>query len=190
MFFSLQNFWKLSIILLLLESYSNWSLLNRHSWENHLNDTIVVSLESNIYLDDLKFYALVLRVFLNTLCYVLLIQAFTRIYTLFNNQCTIPLLLVWKTITISNCSLFLTLPAFIWDINVYDVHSHFIYIYSTLSQLLFYRGKYYITFFTTLLNFYNFSSFQFRQNMEYFCNFNINNYEENNFSWNLSISNL
>lgn len=141
-YFILQKFWKLSLILLLAESYSNFIILNKGTFENKLNETVSLVLQSEVYLDDLRFYKVVLMVLLQTLSFTLLIHIFTQIYSFYNKQPNIPFSLVLKTTTLSNCSIFLTLPALIWDINVYNIHSFFIFIYSSLSQFISYRGKF------------------------------------------------
>lgn len=138
----LQKFWKLSLILVLLESYSDWTIMNKESFLKNINNTISLSVQSEVHLEDLRFYKGVLTVLIHTSCFTFYIHILTRMYTLYNQQPGIPFILLMKAITLSKCSIFLTLPTLIWDINVYEVHSHFIYIYSTLSQLLAYRGNF------------------------------------------------
>lgn len=136
----LQNVWKLSLVLLLLESYLQQTISMKQC-ETNLNDTVSFSIEDDLYLDDLDFYKFVATAFLQTCCFVTFIHILTKLYALYNNLPQISFFLVWKSVTLANCSCFLTLPALIWDINSYDVHSYFIHIYSTLSQLLGYRGS-------------------------------------------------
>lgn len=140
--FVFQKFWKLSVILLLLESYSNFILNNKESHGSYLNETVSHSFNEEIYLDDLRFYKEVLRVLFQTSGFVVFMYLFTRIYSFFNKKPNIPLFLIWKTVTLSNCSIFLILPALIWDIHAYNSHYYFILIYSTLSQLIIYKGKF------------------------------------------------
>lgn len=139
-----QKFWKLSLILLLLESYSNFILFNEESYRKPINETTSLHFHADIYLENLIFYKVVLIDLFQTCSFVLSMYLLTRVYTSYNKISDISIFLIWKTVTLSNCSIVLTLPALIWDINIYNIHYYFIFIYSTLSQLINYKGNIYI----------------------------------------------
>lgn len=115
-------------------------LHNKNLYLKPVNETI--SFNAEIYLDDLRFYNVILIVICETCSYALSMYLLTKMYNFFKKKINISFFLIWKTVTLSNCCLFLTLPALIWDINVYDTHFYFIFIYSTLFQLINYRGNY------------------------------------------------
>ncbi|KAJ8943696.1 hypothetical protein NQ314_009669 [Rhamnusium bicolor] len=134
-----KNFWKLSIILLLLETYSNWTIETRDK-RIEVNDTKPYLVEADIYLEDFKFYKLCFNITINTLCFVMMIYIFTMIYSFLKYQATISFLMIYKTVTLSSTGIFLFLPSLVWDISVHEFHLHFITIYTTLSQLLAYKA--------------------------------------------------
>ncbi|XP_018580025.1 protein ARV1 [Anoplophora glabripennis] len=136
-----KNFWKLSIILLLLETYIHWSATVKHvPKETELNNTEPYLTEPDIYLEDIKFYLLGVDMIMCTICFVVVIYLFTIIYTFLKKRAGIPFLMICKMVTISSTGLFLFLPSLIWDTSVHNFHLHFISIYTTLSQLLAYKA--------------------------------------------------
>lgn len=139
----MQKFWKLSLIILLIESYFDFVTSNKESCSTIRNETVPLQHQNEIYLDDLKFYKVASMVLLQNSCFALSMHLLTKIYTYYNKQTDISFYFIWKTVTLANCSILLTLPALIWDINVYNIHSYFIVSYATLSQLITYRGNNY-----------------------------------------------
>ncbi|KAJ8984696.1 hypothetical protein NQ317_004955 [Molorchus minor] len=140
----IKNFWKLSIILLLLETYLNWTLVTKGTLlKQEMNDTKPDLTESDVSLDDFKFYKLFLTTTINTFCFVLTIYLCTVFYTLFGNRKRISFVTAGKTVTLSSTGLFLFLPSLIWDLSVHDFHLHFVSLYTTLSQLVAYKGNTY-----------------------------------------------
>ncbi|KAJ8945680.1 hypothetical protein NQ318_012398 [Aromia moschata] len=76
----------------------------------------------------------------DTLCFVVVIYLCTTVYTSFKNQRGISFVMVCKAVTLSSTGMFLFLPSLIWDLSVHEYHSHFISLYTTLSQLLAYKA--------------------------------------------------
>lgn len=53
---------------------------------------------------------------------------------------------IWKAIILSSFGIFLLLPSLIWKVNTFnDFHITFVYLYTTLCQLLAYTGNLYKT---------------------------------------------
>ncbi|KAJ8920496.1 hypothetical protein NQ315_005365 [Exocentrus adspersus] len=148
-----KNFWKLSIILLFLETYSSWSVSAKNNpKQSELNDTKPYLSEPDIYLEDFKFYILFIEILIckyfklsissiqTTVCFVGVIYMLTTAFTFVRRQMRIPLLKIYKMVTISSIGIFLFLPSLMWDMSVHNFHLHFVSVYITLSQLLAYKA--------------------------------------------------
>ncbi|CAG9818265.1 unnamed protein product [Phaedon cochleariae] len=133
-----KNYWKLSAVLLVLETYSQWTLTRRIG-EVELKHNLTTEpqlSETDIYLDDFRFYKMILIITVGTAASVFLMYLLTRIYSCWNNKTSISFRDIHKAVTLSNSGMFLLLPSLIWDINVHELHMLFISLYITLSQLL------------------------------------------------------
>lgn len=161
---------------------------NKESCSLDKNETVPLLLQTEVYLDDLKFYKVVLMVLLQNSSFALFMYMLTQLYTFYNKQAAIPLSLIWKMVTLANCSIFLTLPALIWDINVYNVHSYFIVSYVTLSQLITYRGNNYIFILNWVIYVTIFSFGKFWQIMECYGYLPFMSIKTNYFSWSMYVS--
>lgn len=128
-------------MLLLLETYSNWSFSNREFSNSDLNISEPYLNEGNIYFDDFKFYKLSLYLSMSTLSFLTIIYILTQCYCIYKKCESISLIQIGKTVTLAHTSLFLLFPSLIWDLSVHEYHIQFIFVYTTLSQLLAYRGK-------------------------------------------------
>lgn len=138
-----KNFWKLSVILVLIESYSHWALSNRNLSKicNNSNKTEPSLNDFDMNMEDLKFYIICVNVAIAWLCLIIWIWFITKMYEKFfaKNTSEMTFILVMKTITLASMGVFLQLPSIIWDISLYSYHLHFITLYTCLSQLLAYR---------------------------------------------------
>ncbi|XP_030752604.1 protein ARV1 [Sitophilus oryzae] len=139
-----KHYWKLSLILILLEAYSNMTLLNNSNVVqcDSQNQTEPSLKDFDVNVEDLKFYILTINIGISFLCFVATTYLLTRIYYSYlnNNRKKAPsFILILKTITLASSSIFLQLPSVIWDLSVYSYHLHFISLYITLSQLLAYK---------------------------------------------------
>nr|CAH7745057.1 unnamed protein product [Callosobruchus chinensis] len=131
-----KNFWKLAIVLLVVESYSTWLMIPKNQPAIQYNITEPDLPDTVIYLDNLDFYKVCLNVTLSESSFVIMVYILTCLYTRFASVGIIPFEKVCKTITLSSSGMFLLLPSLIWDIQVHEYHLQFISLYTTLSQLI------------------------------------------------------
>ncbi|KAL1509637.1 hypothetical protein ABEB36_004344 [Hypothenemus hampei] len=139
-----QNFWKLSLLLILLESYCNWSVVTRycHYNCNKINKTEPSLNDFDMNIEDLRFYIVFLNIAIGYGSSILLTDFLTTIFKMYiaNGNITTSFMLILKTITLASNGVFLQLPSVIWDISLYNYHLHFVTLYTCLSQLLAYRA--------------------------------------------------
>ncbi|XP_050294060.1 protein ARV1 [Anthonomus grandis grandis] len=138
-----KNFWKLAVILMLLESYCDSALSTRlltNVYEKQANKTEPTLSDFDMNIEDLKFYIMCLNTALSHFTFVLTIYMLTIIYGKIKRWDDMPTLcLIMKTMTLASTGAFLQLPSIIWDLSLYSHHLHFITVYTCLSQLLAYR---------------------------------------------------
>ncbi|XP_066251407.1 protein ARV1 [Euwallacea similis] len=140
-----KNFWKLLVIIILTESYCNWSLKSRQDGtlcckENNTEPSLH---EFDMNLEDLRFYVICLNSVFSYFFFVFLIYALTVVFNKYFSTTKlkeVTFVTVVKTMTLSSTGIFLQLPSIIWDISLYNYHLHFITLYTSLSQLLAYRA--------------------------------------------------
>ncbi|XP_019864672.2 protein ARV1 [Aethina tumida] len=140
----LKNFWKVIPFIILMETYTEWILVtqqksreyltpNEYNISNHYFNNI------NIYLDDMKFYKLAIIVSLRLLAYIIFIYSLSKLYSVIKKR-KVSFTLICKTVTLSNSGIFLLLPSIIWDLIVQDINIQFVFLYTTLSQLIAYTA--------------------------------------------------
>ncbi|KAF7280654.1 ACAT-related protein required for viability 1 [Rhynchophorus ferrugineus] len=138
-----KHYWKLSLILILLEAYSTMTLLNNPIKKCDRSIKAEPNLEDfDMNVEDLKFYIITLNLGISFVVFNIAIFCFTWIYyqKFSHNKSKMPSFnLIFKTITLASTGKFLQLPSIIWDLSVYDYHLHFITLYISLSQLLAYK---------------------------------------------------
>lgn len=76
-------------------------------------------------------------------CFVSTIFLLTIVYKRKKNKNgNYSLVKIWKAIILSSFGVFLLLPSLIWKVNTFnEFHITFVYLYTTLSQLLAYTGN-------------------------------------------------
>ncbi|XP_066141937.1 protein ARV1 [Euwallacea fornicatus] len=140
-----KNFWKLLVIIILTESYCNWSLKSRQDGtlcckENKTEPNLY---EFDMNIEDLRFYVICLNSVFSYFSFVSLIYvltlAFNKYFSIAKLE-EVTFATIVKTMTLSSTGIFLQLPSIIWDISLYNYHLHFITLYTSLSQLLAYRA--------------------------------------------------
>ncbi|XP_023021403.2 LOW QUALITY PROTEIN: ACAT-related protein required for viability 1 [Leptinotarsa decemlineata] len=137
--FKFKSYWKLSLVLLIIETYSNW-IVTKGTSKFEVNDTKPYLQETYIYLDDFRFYKMSLILAIGTASFIILTYFLTKVHTYFYAREHIGFTSVFKAITLSSCGMFLLLPSLIWDISVHEYHMIFISLYTTLSQLIAHRA--------------------------------------------------
>ncbi|CAH1975655.1 unnamed protein product [Acanthoscelides obtectus] len=131
-----KNFWKLSIVLLVVESYSSWVMFNKNEAAGQYNITEPNLPDPTIYLDSLEFYKFCLNITLSEVSFVLMIYLLTSLCSRVTAIEKTSLIKICKAITLSSAGMFLLLPSLIWDLQVHEYHLQFISLYTTLSQLI------------------------------------------------------
>ncbi|XP_044258732.1 protein ARV1 [Tribolium madens] len=132
-----KNFWKLSVILLLMEAYSE---LMRNSPQRAVKNDEEEKLFLNEFneMTDFLFYKLSFSVALKTATFMSVLHFLTKIYCKVLGKNVITFMMMWKTLTISSFGTFLLLPSLIWDTSVQEVHLAVVSLFTTMSQLLAY----------------------------------------------------
>ncbi|CAG9772602.1 unnamed protein product [Ceutorhynchus assimilis] len=139
-----KHFWKLSVILILLESYCKW-VLTSTNFQDHMihNKTSQPNLKDfHMKIEDLQYYGICINTTISYSCFTLTIVALICVYKQYFNQKLLihpSLTLVMKTVTLASTGILLQLPSIIWDLSLYGYHLHFITLYTWLSQLLAFR---------------------------------------------------
>lgn len=139
----LQNFWKISIALIFLETYSNWIFMREYPMNRKsrdLNSTTYIN-EELIYLEDLKFYEMILNTALGFSSFIIMAYLFTLFYSYLRKRDFTPFVVICKAVTLSTCGTILLLPSLIWETHIQEFHVLFVSLYTTLSQLLAYKGN-------------------------------------------------
>ncbi|XP_056632988.1 protein ARV1 isoform X1 [Diorhabda sublineata] len=133
-----RNFWKLSIGLIILETYMTWILSKEFPIERPIREIHNISTfnEADIYLDDIKFYEMSLNTILGFISYIIVTFSLTGIYSYLRKTDKISLITVSKAVCLSSSGIFLILPSLIWDTQINEFHILFVSLYTTLSQLL------------------------------------------------------
>ncbi|KAG5873370.1 hypothetical protein JTB14_022973 [Gonioctena quinquepunctata] len=134
--YEFKNYYKLFLVLLILETYSKWTITKKEVQTFGTNDTKPYLHETDIYLDDFRFYDMSLSLTFGIAGFIISTYLLTKVYTYLHGKDGISLLSVFKAITLSSCGMFLLLPSLIWDKSVHEFHMVFISLYTTLSQLI------------------------------------------------------
>uniref|UniRef100_A0AAR5QH63 Protein ARV n=1 Tax=Dendroctonus ponderosae TaxID=77166 RepID=A0AAR5QH63_DENPD len=138
-----KHFWKLSVVLILLESYCIWALsCGVNTPCKPINKTEPKLHDFDMNTEDLKFYVICLNTTLSYLCFVAVMYFLTVLYNKYlasRPYTPSQLALIVKTATLSSTGIFLQLPSIIWDMSLFSYHLHFITLYTWLCQLLAYK---------------------------------------------------
>lgn len=134
----IQNYWKLIVLIQLMEAFSEWMFKLTKNKGFH-DDT------NNLFLNqkDLQFYIIFLKIMLSTSIYNVLLFILTRIICkLLKKGKALDCETIVKSYTISSFGKFFLLPALIWaDNSAEHLNLLFVFIYTSLCQFLVFSGK-------------------------------------------------
>lgn len=123
-----KNLWKLSVIVLLIDTYIDWSSFNKFFGFKKL--------QYENYYDNFDFYKIGMKNSIRTLLFVVTVYLHTSLYCKILQRKQVSLIEVWKMLSISSFGTFFFLPVLIWDIGVHqEIHKFIILVYIILSQL-------------------------------------------------------
>ncbi|CAG9855446.1 unnamed protein product [Phyllotreta striolata] len=131
-------FWKISIGLIFLETYSDWIFLKESSSSRSLKDLNSTLFQNKdlIYQDDLKFYEMSIKTALGFSSFIIVAYFLTAGYSYLRKTEPVTFKVIWKAVALSTCGSILLLPSLIWETYIQEFHVLFVSMYTTLSQLL------------------------------------------------------
>ncbi|KAK9884408.1 hypothetical protein WA026_007254 [Henosepilachna vigintioctopunctata] len=123
-----KNLWKLSVIILLVDTYTDWTSSNKYFG--------LKKIQVDFDYNNFEFYKIGIKNAIRTFLFVLVVYLHTVLYCKTLKKPSITLHEVWKMLAISSFGTFFLLPVLIWDVGVHqEIHKFIIVVYIILSQL-------------------------------------------------------
>ncbi|XP_044756609.1 protein ARV1 isoform X1 [Coccinella septempunctata] len=123
-----KNLWKLSVIILLIDTYIDWSSYNKYYGFKKI--------QYDGDYDNFDFYKIGIKNSIRTLVFVITVYLHTILYCKTLKRKVVSFKEVWKILSVSSFGTFFFLPVLIWDIGVHqEIHKFIILVYIILSQL-------------------------------------------------------
>ncbi|XP_026481157.1 protein ARV1-like [Ctenocephalides felis] len=127
-----QNYWKIALLVVIMEAYTEWAMSNTSQKEN--------------FIEDSDFYINCIHVIIGTILFMIIayfVHNMVNIVQPKNIVQKVPYRVgiswMWKSLTLSSFGKFLMLPSLIWgDNSVTKIHWLLVFGYTTISQLLVY----------------------------------------------------